>query len=203
MTSKKTKGRPRAFNKDTALEKAMYLFWRHGYDGTSLGQLTKEIGIAAPSLYSAFGSKENLFKLALERYFQTVSSLAVEEFSNAETVYEGLENVLFASANSFADPESPLGCMIGIGTLRCSSSNSAIQEATTVLRQKSFLDLQERLLLAQTKGEISDSTNVDAIADFYSAIVYGMSVMAKDGASRERLIALAETALAAWPKQLS
>lgn len=203
MNHRKTKGRPRAFDKDNALEKAMNLFWRHGYDGTSLGQLTEEIGIAAPSLYSAFGSKEDLFRLAIERYFQTVSSQASEELSTAKTAFEGLENVLYASAISFSDPNSPFGCMIGIGALRCSSSNQKVQKATARLRQRSYETLRSRLIRAQTGNEIDQSANVDAIADFYSGVVYGMSVLASDGASCDRLTALAKMAMAAWPKKLN
>lgn len=178
----------------------MHLFWRHGYDGTSLGQLTSEMGIAAPSLYSAFGSKENLFKLALDRYFQTISSQATVEFGNADTAYEGLQNVLRASAISFSDPASPFGCMIGIGALQCSSANQAIKHATSKLRNQSYSELLSVLSHAQSVGEIGDAENVALIADYYSGVVYGMSVLANDGASQERLLGMTEMAMTAWPQ---
>jgi AcrR family transcriptional regulator len=196
---KTARGRPREFDRGQALEAAMMLFWRHGYDGTSIAQLTSAMGVAAPSLYAAFGSKQQLYREALQLYVRTLGEIGVARLAEAATAREGVHAVLKAAASAFTRRDVPPGCMIGVGALRCAEDNEAAEQATASLRQLSYDAVLSRVQRAKAEGELDPESNPTAIADLYAAIVEGMSVLARDGAHRARLLRLADLAMAAWP----
>ena len=202
MSRKATKaqGRPRGFERAKALQTAMMLFWRHGYEGTSIAQLTESIGIAPPSLYAAFGSKEALYREALQLYVRTLGQIGVAGLEQAASAREGVRAVLRAAAVAFTRPGVPPGCMVGVGSLRCAEEHRMAEQATAELRRMSFDAVLARLSRAKREGELGEAAKPAALADLYSAIVEGMSVLARDGASRARLLALAELSMAAWPQ---
>jgi TetR/AcrR family transcriptional regulator, copper-responsive repressor len=194
-----TAGRRRSFDRAAALQAAMMLFWRHGYEGTSLAQLTGAMGIAAPSLYAAFGSKLELYHEALQLYARTLGQIGVASIDEAPTARAGVHAILRAAAAAFTHPDVPPGCMVGLGALRCGEGSEVAQQATALLRKRSYAAVLARLKRARRAGELPATSSPAALADLYAAIVEGMSVLACDGASRARLLALADQAMAAWP----
>lgn len=199
-SSPRARGRPRAFDRGQALHTAMLLFWRHGYDGVSIAQLCAAMGIAPASLYVAFGSKEVLYREALMLYLSDLGRLGVEGLARAPSAKEGVQAVLRVAAKAFTRPGLPAGCMVGIGTLRCAGENRMAEEATAELRRFSAKALRARFERAREEGEIGNGVSVEALVDFYSAVIEGMSVLACDGASRARLQQAAKMAIAAWPQ---
>lgn len=179
----------------------MLLFWRHGYDGVSVAQLGVAMGIAPPSLYAAFGSKEALYREALERYLATLGRLGVEELAQSGDAGEGVRTLLRTAASAFSRPGLPGGCMVGIGALRCAEGSEVAEQATAQLRGASAQVLLRRIERARREGEIDSQSTPRALADFYSAVIEGMSVLARDGASGQRLQAVADAAMAAWPQR--
>lgn len=199
MTAQKPRGRPRTFDRQQALEAAMQLFWRHGYEGTSLADLTEAMGFTPPTLYAAFGSKEQLYREALEQYAQKGEQTVARMMSEEVSAYAALEQQLRTLATRFTDPARPAGCMLQTASLYCAAENEAVRTAATFLRTNAFQLLIAKLEQAKRKGELAPETDTHALARFYSAIVQGMSVQAIDGASAVELGALVDLALAAWP----
>lgn len=193
------RGRPRKFDREEALARAMELFWQKGFAGASLSELTAAMGINPPSLYAAFGSKEALFHEAVSLYGRTESPeiwLAVEE---APTAREAFEGFLRATAFSFTQPDKPHGCLIVLGALHADDTGSeAVCAALRKMRADNFTDLAARLRRAVDKGELPAGTDCDGVAAFYVTVQQGMSIQARDGASRETLMAVADGAMAAW-----
>ncbi|MBL8558796.1 MAG: TetR/AcrR family transcriptional regulator [Hyphomonadaceae bacterium] len=196
----RTRGRPRAFDREKALEAAMILFWRHGFEGVSIAQLTSAIGVAPPSLYAAFESKESLYRQAMQLYLSGLGDIGVARLNEAVTAREGVQSVLDAAAVAFTRPGYPRGCMVGVGSLRCAEENIVVAEETAALRKRSQSAFTARLKRAQAEGELARHVDIGALTDFYSSVVEGMSVQAQDGASRARLLRIGVIAMAAWPK---
>ena len=121
-------GRPRAFDMDTALEKALEVFWRKGYDGTSLSDLTDAMGINKPSLYAAFGNKEQLFLKAIELYESRPCAFFMPALEKP-TAYEVAEHMLYGAAANMADKDQPQGCVVIQGALSCSEAAATVKEA--------------------------------------------------------------------------
>ncbi|HEX7887007.1 MAG TPA: TetR/AcrR family transcriptional regulator [Phenylobacterium sp.] len=197
--SKKPPGRPRNFDPAAALESAMLLFWRHGYEGATIAQLTRAMGVKSASLYAAFGSKAQLYREALAHYLQGAGRIGFCSLSAAPTAREGIGRILQQAAVAFTLPEHPPGCMIGIGALRCGVENQIAAEETAVLRRMSEEVILHRLEQAKAEGELSPATDPVALAAYFGAILQGLSVQAQDGAGRERLLQIAELAMKAWP----
>jgi AcrR family transcriptional regulator len=198
-TTPRRRGRPRAFDRSAALETAMLLFWRQGYEGTSIAQLSESIGINAPSLYAAYGSKENLYRESLQLYLGGMGDIGVASLEDAPSAREGVLRVLKEAARAFTRPGYPAGCMVGVGSLRTGEESRIASEETTRLRKRSQSALLARFKRARKEGEIGAGVDLAALTDFYSSVVEGMSVQAQDGASRARLMAIGELAMKTWP----
>lgn len=192
------KGRPRSFDRDAALRQAMRVFWQKGYDGASLSELKTAMGINSPSLYAAFGCKEALFREAVDLYGATEGSDIWGAFDRPGTVREAVADFLRASARAFSEPGDPKGCLIVLGALNVSETNIEVFRDLSARRMSSARDLAGRLKLAVEQGELPETVDCEAIAAFYLAVQQGMSVQARDGASREALLAVANGAMVAW-----
>ena len=192
------RGRPRSFERETALRRAMEVFWAKGFDGASLADLTAAMGINAPSLYAAFGSKEGLFREAVALYGATEGTEIWTALPQAPTAREAIEGFLRASALSFTRPDRPAGCLVVLGALLASEANANVCQELRASRAGNVAALRARLERAVAEGELPQSLDCEAIAAFYATVQQGMSIQARDGASRATLLAIADCALAAW-----
>ena len=193
------KGRPREFDVDEALDRALQVFWRKGYEGTSLLDLTAAMGISRPSLYAAFGNKEALFRKALARYAEGPASLcAVLAEPTARAVVERLWH---GAATLQTDPRTPPGCLAVQGALVCGDTADAIRQELIARRVATQAALCERFERARAEGDLpADSAPAD-LARFAMTVVQGMAVQAAGGASREELQRMIQIALRAWPQR--
>jgi TetR/AcrR family transcriptional regulator, copper-responsive repressor len=193
------RGRPREFDRDKALDRALETFWQWGYDTASIALLTRAMGITSPALYGAFGSKEGLFLEAVERYSDSSNPLSLE---SAATAREGVEVLLFQAAKDFTASPRRRGCFI-----ICAASNITpeSQRIATVLRKRREAGeaaILRRIEQGLREGELQ-CVDARALAKFYATVYQGMSVQARDGASSAALIAVARQAMATWPTDLS
>lgn len=191
-------GRPRAFDADVALDKALALFWRKGYEGTSLSDLTEAMGINRPSLYAAFGNKEELFRKALDRYIEKTGGVMLGALAQP-TAREAAAHLLYHSAEASAGPEYPNGCLLVQGALACGEEADPIRLELIARRQMGQAMFRERLERAKVEGDLSPDADCAALARFISTVTQGMHVQAATGATPEELRAVAEVALKAWP----
>lgn len=179
----------------------MMQFWAHGYEGTSISDLTAAMGVTAPTLYAAFGSKEQLYREALQQYFLLGVGGWDAALLDGTPAYTLLRESMRTAATRFSQPDRPPGCMISTASLYCAAENEAARQIAADLRDVSFRMLVGKLERSKAAGELPAEVNEVALARFYSAVVEGMSVQAVDGASTAELLALVDVALAAWPGQ--
>ncbi|MDL4814112.1 TetR/AcrR family transcriptional regulator [Actinomadura opuntiae] len=193
-------GRPRSFDRDKALNTAITVFWEHGYDATSIAQLTQALGIGAPSLYAAFGDKRALFLEALDRYLATYAAFAHQALAEETGVRAAIQRLLHEAAAAYTRPDRPHGCMLISSATNCSPQSADIAAHLRDLRTASLRALQDKIAAAARTGEIPADTDVRALATFYSAVLQGMSAQARDGATKADLERIAQAALHAWPR---
>jgi TetR/AcrR family transcriptional regulator, copper-responsive repressor len=197
-TPARPRGRPRSFDRDAALERAMEVFWKHGFEGASLSDLTEAMGINPPSLYAAFGDKEHLFLEAVERYQEKRGAAC--PYADAPTARDAVERLLTYTASEFSRPCNPRGCLMVMAATTSSTSSPQLQAALAERRAASRARLKARIDRGVREGELPRGTNTATLADFYATILSGMSLQARDGASRRRLMATVESAMRAWPE---
>ncbi|MCI3933381.1 TetR/AcrR family transcriptional regulator [Streptomyces sp. AN091965] len=197
------RGRPRGFDRETALRRAMEVFWEHGYEATSMTDLTSAMGIASPSLYAAFGSKERLFQEAVELYSTTEGSAMARAFAEVPTARGAVEAVLRENARLYTVPGRPAGCMIVLAATNCSPANAPVRDHLATWRRSGAEMMAERLRRGVEEGELPAATDTEAVAAFYTTVVQGMSVQARDGASRATLDKTVDRAMAAWDAVLT
>lgn len=193
------KGRPREFDTEEALDKALHVFWRKGYEGTSLSDLTDAMGISRPSLYAAFGNKEELFRRALDRYAEHGPGTIQREALNEPTARRVVERLLRGVAEALTDPVNPPGCLAVQGALSCGDAAQSIKEELCGRRAASEAALAARFEQARNDGDLGKAVDPAALARFMVTITQGMSVQAAGGATRADLLAVADMALLAWP----
>jgi AcrR family transcriptional regulator len=191
-------GRPRAFDKDTALDRALTVFWEKGYEGTSISDLTSAMGVNPPSLYAAFGNKQALFKLALDRYEARRDEILAEAFA-AQTAREAMARLLLGTADRLSDKTAPRGCLMVHGALCGGEDCENVKRDLAARRATGEAMIRERLQRAKKQGDLPANADPQALASFVSAVIQGMAVKAASGASRKDLRAIADTALCAWP----
>lgn len=192
------RGRPRAFNADAALDRAMEVFWRKGYEGASLDDLTSAMGINRPSLYAAFGDKQRLFRLAAQRYRSGPANY-VSRALEQPTAKRAVERLLRGAADALTDPEHPRGCFAVQGALACGDEADAARREMCSLRTAAREALQKRFERARKEGDLSRSARPSDLARYVATVLHGMAVQAAGGASRAQLGRVAEVALRAWP----
>ncbi|KZD21578.1 TetR/AcrR family transcriptional regulator [Tardiphaga sp. 1201_B9_N1_1] len=190
-------GRPREFDTDTALDLALHVFWRKGYEGASMADLTEAMGITKPSLYAAFGNKEDLFRKALDRYVDGPGGYFRTGLEKA-TAREAVEHILYESVEAVTDPRNP-GCLAVQGALCCGDAAETIKQELMARRSKSEDDLRLRFTRALAEGDLPADADAGDLARYVSAILQGMAVQAAGGAPREQLRKLADMAMRSWP----
>jgi AcrR family transcriptional regulator len=192
------KGRPREFCVDAALAAALQVFWRKGFDGASLTDLTEAMGITRPSLYAAFGNKEALFRKALDLYEHDKLAYvsAALEAPTARGVAERLLSGALEMQTSSCDPH---GCMGVISSVACTEHSESIKAEVLARRASSDAALLRRFERAEAEGELPDGLSAAGLARYLSSLLAGLSVQAGAGASCEELELLVETSLRVWP----
>jgi AcrR family transcriptional regulator len=190
-------GRPREFDVDEALGRAMRLFWRQGYEGTSLADLTRELGITRPSLYAAFGSKEALFLRALDLYEARAGYRQAALGVNDARAYA--RALLEGAADLHGDKRNPPGCLGVQGALVCAPQSDGIRKELIRRRKAGERVIRDRLIRAQGDGELPSAADAAALARYLSIVIYGITVQAAGGATREELRQAVEIAMGCWP----
>jgi AcrR family transcriptional regulator len=193
-------GRPRSFDYDTALDRALEVFWRQGYEGTAISDLTAAMGINnAPSLYNSFGNKEQLFVKVLDRYAEGPARYIREAFDQP-TALAAVESLLHGAADATTEPGRPRGCITVQGGLSCSPAAEPARDELTARRAAGEAALRERLQRARGTGELPAGTDADGLAQYFTTIYQGLAVQAGGGATREQLHRIVDLAMAVWPK---
>ncbi|MBW7454811.1 TetR/AcrR family transcriptional regulator [Paenibacillus sepulcri] len=192
------RGRPRSFDTETALDCALHLFWQKGYEGTSVADLTEAMGINTPSLYAAFGNKEELFLKILDRYAEGPAAYMREAFEQP-TARQVVESLLYGAAKATTNPATPLGCLTVQGALSSGETGDAIRQELNARRAGGENALRERFEQAKKNGEIPVEVDAEELASFYATVFQGMAVQAGAGASHEKLQRITANALRLWP----
>jgi AcrR family transcriptional regulator len=188
--------RPREFDVDAALCAALNVFWRQGFEGASLTDLTTAMGITRPSLYAAFGNKEALFRKALDRYYEMSMGFVGPALAQP-TLRGAIENLLYGYADAFTGDVHPAGCLATNGALACSEAAEPVRLELVARRDAEEAALRARLARALAAGDLPPEADVGALSSYLMAIIQGMSVQAASGATREALYAIVATTLRA------
>jgi AcrR family transcriptional regulator len=189
-------GRPREFDAEAALDQAMEVFWRYGYEGATIAQLTEAMGINPPSLYACFGNKEGLLKAALDRYTK-LRNVWMNEVVAAPTAREVAERMLMGIADKQTDPANPPGCLLVQGGIACGSGSENVPFELAARRAENEAHLRDRFARAKAEGDLKPTSDPAALARYVSAVAVGMGVMASSGSDREALRQVADVAVQA------
>lgn len=194
----KRRGRPKCFDEEIALEKAMLLFWQYGYEATSINDLTQALGITAPSLYSSFGGKAALFEKCLNYYLQHEACLVDEIFKKSRTAKVAIEIYLFETLKRLIQENKPVGCMLVVSTMNCSNANLDIQQQLLEKRLNNKTKIYDRLKRGQLDGDIPYSSDIRVMTDYFMTLIQGMTIQARDGATYEQLENVLRFAIQSW-----
>ena len=191
-------GRPRSFDRDEALARALGVFWTKGYADASITDLTGAMGVNSPSLYAAFGSKEDLFREAVRLYTETEGAALWASMTEAATAREAIEGLLLATAAVSGQCDRPKGCLLAVSGVNPDSLPQNACGDVTRIRQASMASMAERLRAGQAAGEIAPTADPAALAAFYIPVQQGMALRAREGATPEELTSTARAAMLAW-----
>ncbi|BAN28053.1 TetR/AcrR family transcriptional regulator [Caballeronia insecticola] len=198
-THHKARGRPREFDREAALRCAMNVFWDKGYDTCSMADLVDAMGINSPSLYAAFGSKEDLYREAVDLYIDAEGGAALRQLLAHESVSEGLRAMFRTSAELFTGSANPRGCMIFLGAMSVGAEHAQLRAELHERRRRVAGIVAERLARAVENGELDPRTNVPALAALCMTLFAGLSIQAQDGVRRAALFAAIEQFVATLP----
>jgi AcrR family transcriptional regulator len=200
---KKSRGRPKVFDREVALDKAMTLFWQHGYEATSLADLVEATGAKAPTLYAEFVNKEGLFRAVLDRY---ISRFADKHeallFCEEKSVDAALRDYFSAVATCFTSKDTPAGCFMINTSATLAASSKEIAHTIKSRHAMQEKTLCEFLTRRQAQGEIPADKSIGELAQFLNCILQGMSISAREGASLETLLQITDTTMRLWPQML-
>lgn len=195
------RGRPRTFDIDHALDQALHVFWKQGFQDASMHDLTAATGLSKPSLYAAFGDKEALYLKALERYVALLVERHAHTLHNEGDGKRAIHNFMLSMADMFADPALPGGCFVVNGTADCGGSTipASVETALRAALQGSEGLILARLQRAQEDGQLASGTDCATLAAMFMSMVAGLAVMARSGAPHARLAAVVDAGMNAWP----
>jgi AcrR family transcriptional regulator len=198
----KPKGRPREFDMDKALDAALLLFWRHGYEGTSLAALTQAMGINVPSLYAAFGNKEELFKKVLDRYIQRPASYLPKSLQEP-TARAVVEKLFRGAIDMVKSPVHPDGCLLVQGALASGPMGESVTLELSRRRAGAEAAVRRRFERSVSEGDLPSDADPAKLARYVITVLWGMSVQASGGATRAQLKEIAAMAVRTWPEKNS
>ena len=197
-TAPAPRGRPRAFDADVALERAMHVFWAKGYEGASLSNLTRAMRINRPSLYAAFGNKEQLFRKVLDRYVDGPLAYFGKALA-APKARDVVEQIFLGAAKMAGDPRFPSGCLMVQGALAVGKAAGSVRKEAAGRRAASEVALRRRLQRAKREGDLPKNADPTELARYVMTVLQGMAVQGADVASPDQLRRVAQVALRAWP----
>ena len=190
-----TVGRPRSFDKEEALKKAMHVFWEKGYEGTSMADLIESIGMKAPSLYAAFGNKDAIFKEVVQKYLPIVVNGQLATLNNTSDIVEAVENTLKECVRLFTSPDNPHTCLIMTAAINASPEHQDHVVSLRAMREDYRNAWVQRFERAEQERQLTGQLSPQQLADFYVTLIQGMSLRAKDGANKQDLARTAQIAL--------
>jgi AcrR family transcriptional regulator len=191
-------GRPRAFDTDWALDQALALFWRKGYEGASLSDLTEAMGISRTSLYAAYGSKEALFGLAAQRY-EAGAADYLSQALKAPTAREFVKALLQGAVDLHADKRNPKGCLVVHSALVCGDAADPVRQQLISRRLIGEEVICRRLKKAREQNDLPAGCDPADLARYIKAVIYGLAVQSVGGATRRQLQGVADMAMRFWP----
>jgi AcrR family transcriptional regulator len=195
------RGRPPAFDRCEVLELAGRTFWRLGYEGASITDLTAAMGITPQSLYAAFSSKANLYQEALKQYLSTAGAFIPRALAEEPTAAAAIDRALREAARQYTRPDQPRGCMISTAIVTCAVENNAVAAHVAALRAEILATFEARLLRGISEGDLKPGADTSALARYLQIVVQGMSLQARDGASEAELLKVAAIAQAEFARQ--
>lgn len=192
-----TRGRPRGFDRDLALQKIMEVFWAKGYEAAQLNDLTAAIGITPPSFYAAFGSKEAAFREAVSLYAATAGSGPMRALDEGETAGQAIRAMLLASIEVALRAPQSNGCLLILGVMNCQPETGPLYDLLKSIRKETVERVRARLERGVADGDLPQTTDIPTLATYYGAMMQAISMQARDGATRQDLEALVGPSLAA------
>ena len=198
-TAARSRGRPRGFDRDDVLDRAMRLFWERGYEATSISELTEAMGITPPTLYTFFGDKKRLFLEVVDRYQSGRGCFALKALTEEPTAEQAMRRLLLEAIASFTRPKDPKGCLVVLGATNCSIESKDIFKALADRRRAAENVVRERIAAGQAAGELAETADIDALSGLITATLYGLAVKARDGVSRASLRKIVDQAMRSWP----
>lgn len=195
------RGRPRSFDTDTTLDRALVVFWRDGFQGASLAALTEAMGINKPSLYSAYGDKASLYLKALARYAEREGACHLRALDKGSDARGSVESFLRSVVRTVTDRAKPGGCFVVTGTADFDAADmpATVRDALLGVLRNWEGALKARLLRGKRAGELPRGANAGELAAYFATVMAGVAVQAKGGASRSKLEAVVRAAMSAWP----
>jgi AcrR family transcriptional regulator len=200
---RRTRGRPKNFDRSVALQQAMKLFWERGYEGTSFNDLTAAMGISASSFYNSFGSKERLYQEAAQAYMAGASQWFIGELNADADTKTAFHRLLSTAACEFTRTDLPSGCMISLACTQVPPALACLRDTMAEHRRTAQSAMAARIRRGIDAGDVPQDTDAEALAAFFSTLSRGLAVQARDGASREHLQAIVELGMRAWPTATS
>ena len=199
---KRERGRPRSFDIDQALDQAVQVFWKYGYQDASMQDLTDAMGLSKPSLYAAFGDKEALYLKTLERYVALLIERHAARLNDEADGRAAAEGFLRSIAAMLVDPSLPGGCFIINGTADCGGTTipASVELALRAALQGSEMMLLARLARAGQDGQLPPGVAPASLAALFGSLIAGLAVLAKSGAGHDKLMLVIDTAMAVWPR---
>jgi AcrR family transcriptional regulator len=200
-TKKRGRGRPSTFDRPSVLREAMKLFWENGYEGTTFEELISKMSISASTFYNSFGSKEQLYREATECFMDDAQAWIQSALSeDGATTQQAFAHLLEAAAEQFTREDLPRGCMVSLSGTHQAPDLVPIRDMMVEYRAASEVYLADRIRKGIRDGDMPSTIDVDALAAFIHAIVRGLAVQARDGASRTKLQNIGRVAMEAWPE---
>lgn len=198
-----TRGRPRTFDRDAKLRQAMELFWERGYEGVSIGDLTSALGLSPPSVYAAFGSKEQLFREAVERYDADEGAVTARALEEQPTARAAIEAMLRLNVAAYADPTTPRGCMVVLAATNTTRANDEVAAFLADRRRADRGAVLARVHRGIAEGDVPAHADAEALAAFASTVLEGLSIAARDGSTAAQMDAVVDVSLRAWDAQVA
>lgn len=200
LSTRKGRGRPKTFDREAALDKALELFWRHGYEATSLADLVEATGAKAPTLYAEFTNKEGMFRAVVDRYTEKFGEQRQAALACPEScVASGVESYFRSTAACFTDGEKPAGCFFICTSTALSADSTEVADMLRARHTTQDNHLEVFLRSRQAAGELDEKTDIAALSAFLGCLLQGMSVRAREGASRAELDGIIDTLMLQWP----